>query len=244
MGFLDKLQKKCTKCKTIKGIDKFYADKTRKDHLACWCKSCSLNKSRDWCKKNPERLRENTNRWKKANPEKFIESIRKWQKANPECGRKSNKRWTKANYEKKRGINIRYIKNNSERIRERNRKRHAKNRATPRGQLNHNVSSAIRISLCGNKQGRQWEPLVGYTLEQLKKHLEKKFKPGMSWENYGRNGWHIDHKTPVSVFNFEKPEDEDFKRCWALKNLQPLWAADNFKKNNKIDKQFQPQLIF
>jgi len=64
----------------------------------------------------------------------------------------------------------------------------------------------------------------------------------MTWDNYGK--WHIDHVIPTSVFNFEKPEDDDFKRCWSLQNLQPLWALDNIKKGNKLEKPFQPKLIF
>ena len=74
------------------------------------------------------------------------------------------------------------------------------------------------------------------------KHIEKKFVSGMSWSNYGR--WHIDHIKPISKFNFVKPEDEDFKRCWALKNLQPLWAEENLSKHNKLEKPIQPSLIF
>lgn len=64
----------------------------------------------------------------------------------------------------------------------------------------------------------------------------------MTWENHGIHGWHIDHKIPVSAFKFKKPEDEDFKLCWSLKNLQPLWAFDNISKKNKIDKSFLAQL--
>ena len=106
--------------------------------------------------------------------------------------------------------------------------------------LRASVSSSIGSSLKGNKAGRHWEDLVGYTLNDLKKHLEKLFVEGMTWENYGE--WHIDHKVPVSAFNFTKPEHIDFKKCWALKNLQPLWALDNWSKNNKLTKQFQPSL--
>ncbi|GAG78004.1 unnamed protein product, partial [marine sediment metagenome] len=53
---------------------------------------------------------------------------------------------------------------------------------------------------------------------------------------------HIDHKIPVSVFNFSKAEHMDFKKCWALKNLQPLWAIDNQTKNAKLKRPFQPSL--
>ena len=63
----------------------------------------------------------------------------------------------------------------------------------------------------------------------------------MCWDNYGK--WHIDHIIPKSVYNYTKPEHTDFKRCWALKNLQPLWASDNLSKNDKIDKPFQQALL-
>lgn len=102
------------------------------------------------------------------------------------------------------------------------------------------VSTHIRISLKDGKGGRSWERLVGYSITELMAHLEKKFKPGMNWSNQGK--WHIDHIIPVSAFNFTKSEDMDFKRCWALSNLQPLWAIENIKKNARLEKPFQPSL--
>lgn len=98
--------------------------------------------------------------------------------------------------------------------------------------LNRYISRGIRHSLNGNKQGQHWEDLVDYNLEDLKKHLEKHFKAGMTWENYG--SWHIDHKIPISAFVFDSSNDRGFKKCWALSNLQPLWAKENLKKANKI----------
>lgn len=94
-----------------------------------------------------------------------------------------------------------------------------------------NFSRQMRQCLGGNKNGRHWESLVGYTLEDLKRHLENQFKDGMSWENYGK--WHIDHIKPKSSFKFQSTENEEFKRCWSLDNLQPLWAKDNLIKSNK-----------
>jgi hypothetical protein len=54
----------------------------------------------------------------------------------------------------------------------------------------------------------------------------------MSWEN--RSEWHIDHRRPVSSFNFLSVDDPEFLECWALSNLQPLWAADNIRKGNAL----------
>jgi len=69
---------------------------------------------------------------------------------------------------------------------------------------------------------------LGYSAEDLKQHLEKNFKEGMSWENYGL--WHIDHIKPISSFD----KEEDPKIINSLKNLQPLWASENYIKSNKF----------
>ena len=106
--------------------------------------------------------------------------------------------------------------------------------------LNMSVAGGIGRSIRGNKNGKHWEDLIGYTLSDLKKHLEKQFMGSIVWENYGE--WHIDHKIPISAFNFTKPEHADFKRCWALSNLQPMWASENLSKGNKLKEAFQPSL--
>lgn len=77
---------------------------------------------------------------------------------------------------------------------------------------------------------------VNYSLQELKDHLEKQFTKGMTWENNSTYGWHIDHKKPMSYFKFESYTDEEFKQCWALENLQPLWRNDNLSKGGKNTK--------
>lgn len=99
--------------------------------------------------------------------------------------------------------------------------------------LNHDMSRNIWRSLRGNKAGAHWEDIVGYTIDQLKQHLESLFQFGMNWSNHDLCGWHIDHIKPVSLFDFKSYKDDQFKQCWALDNLQPLWAMDNLKKSNK-----------
>jgi len=96
------------------------------------------------------------------------------------------------------------------------------------------VSASIRKgiwnALKAKKAGGSWEVLVGYTVEDLTQHLENQFEAWMTWENYGE--WHIDHVKPVSLFKYETAEDIEFKKCWALSNLQPLGAKENRKKYN------------
>ena len=116
-------------------------------------------------------------------------------------------------------------------------------RRKEKGRFGNSMSKRIYQSLSGRKRYRKWESLVGYTLEDLKSHLEAQFTIGMDWDSYGIFGWHLDHIIPQSAFNFRNAEDLDFKRCWALNNLQPLWWYDNcVVKKDKLDKPFQPSL--
>lgn len=163
------------------------------------------------------------------------EYIYRWRKEHPNYQRE----WFAKNPDYKKY----YRRRDIDRSREIARQESARRRSTPQGKIDCAISAGIRDTLKrGEKRGTKWEKLVGYTVDELMRHLEKQFHPGMSWENYGRGGWHIDHKIPKSAFNYETPYDFDFKRCWALQNLQPLWEPDNIKKGNKITGSFQPSL--
>jgi len=169
-----------------------------------------------------------------------------WSYVCKKCRNARDRQIRNVNLEKYREKNRNWRKLNPEKVREMNRN-HEGSKPRPKKRiigrrLNEAIARAIRRALKDNKGGRYWEDLLDFTLVQLKKHLKKYFQSGMTWENYGK--WHIDHIVPISVFNFEKSEDTDFKRCWALKNLQPLWAKENISKHNNLKKPFQPSLIF
>ena len=82
---------------------------------------------------------------------------------------------------------------------------------------------------------------LGCTIEEFKKYIESKFQSGMTWENYGKGGWHLDHIIPVSSFDLSDPAQ--FRECWHYTNYQPLWAADNLSKGIKPGKTVK-QLSF
>ena len=75
--------------------------------------------------------------------------------------------------------------------------------------------------------------LLGYTPKELMAHLESQFTDGMSWDNMDE--WHVDHIRPQASFNYDSTEHPDFKKCWALNNLKPMWAFDNMSKRDKWD---------
>jgi hypothetical protein len=155
--------------------------------------------------KNKERLTEYHKEWSKENRDRLNEYHKEWREKNIDKHREK-----KRNYQK--------------------RKRHT----DPIYKLISNFRTAIYIVLKENKLDKysNYFNMVGYSAEQLKEHLEKRFKDDMSWENYGE--WHIDHIKPISSFVFESVDDKEFKECWSLNNLQPMWGVENIKKSNKL----------
>ena len=153
--------------------------------------------------------------------------------ANREVMKEYRKEYAKKNKDElkiKRDI---YRKNNREKINKRDREARKNN---PMYKLNCSISFGIRNSLKPynlSKNGQHWEDLIMNTKEEIMEHLEKLFLPGMSRKNYGKK-WHIDHIIPISFFRFTSTDDPEFKYCWSLENLQPLWEKDNLEKADKM----------
>jgi hypothetical protein len=200
----------CSLCGTNKDDSFFYKDRTKASGLRSQCIECTKKSVIGYKKENPERFKAYSNNWYYAHKEELDAQNRKRQKEHPEYGRRATSKYQK------------------------------KIMATPRGKLDQTMARGIRLALQGSKNGRTWESLVGYTVDDLMKHLERKFKPGMTWENQGK--WHLDHKIPKAAHYYERPDDIDFKRCWSLNNLQPLWARENIMKRDKVERPHQPSL--
>lgn len=145
------------------------------------------------------------------------EYIRKRRNENIEEARKNERKWQMENREGKTRAWNKWAKE--------------QRKANPTFRLNSSIRSAIWDALRFKKKGRKWEKLVGYSLEDLIKHLEKQFDNKMTWDNYGWY-WEVDHIKPKSWFSYLSYEDEEFKKCWALGNLQPLKKDINREKSN------------
>jgi len=98
--------------------------------------------------------------------------------------------------------------------------------------LKQNLRKRIWDVLKNNIKSEATMKLIGCSIDQLKQHLELKFKKGMKWLNYGKQGWEIDHIKPCSSFDLSKPEEQ--KICFHYTNLQPLWAEENSSKRDNI----------
>lgn len=218
--------KACSKCKMEKPKSEFYHAANRKSGLDSWCRGCHKEKSA------------------RVNPRKTLECYRDASsKQCPKC------REIKAFAE--------YFKSASQKDglygyckgcqREANRLSNKKNRpkilakelqrkaADPSYAMRLRILGLVRKSLdrralaapVRSVTGSFWDS-VGYTSAQLAAHIEKQFLPGMTWDN--RREWHVDHILPIRSFTYDSFQCPDFKACWALANLRPIWALDNLKK--------------
>lgn len=109
---------------------------------------------------------------------------------------------------------------------------YARRRARPYEKLATTIRTRIRGLLKLGYKSANTERLLGCTVKELQVHIETQFLPGMTWENYGFYGWHVDHIIPLASFDLLKESEQ--KKAFHFTNLQPLWAKDNLKKHSKM----------
>ena len=141
--------------------------------------------------------------------------------------REDHKRYREANREKRRAYDEQWRKAHRDYWRGYQNKRLQTDVSYRlRNYFSREVRRAIR------KGGGSVFKLLGYSMDELRQHLQSLFQPGMTWENYGTE-WHIDHVIPPSWFEFESYDDPEFRLCWSLQNLQPMWKDKNLEKSNR-----------
>jgi hypothetical protein len=197
----------CVKCNKDRG----YLRKTRYN-LKPMCVKCATNKI-----EHKEILK--AKHWSKTGSYKPIKQLSDEEHAQ----RAHEKKEYMRNYYKK------YYQDNKDKI-------IFKRRQFEKQNVNHRLSKRLRTrlrnALCGKYKSGSAVRDLGCSIEELKIYLESKFQPGMSWDNYGKDGWHIDHIKPLSKFNLSNPEE--FKKACHYTNLQPLWWHENILKSNKF----------
>ena len=166
------------------------------------------------------------------------EYAKKYRKGHKEERKKNWDRWYSEHKEERKEYKKKYRSEHSD-TEYQKQYYHKKYKHSLKYQINRNVRRAIDLSLKGNKNGQHWEDLVGYTLSDLIKRLQKTMPEGYVWNDYLNGKLHIDHIIPKSVFNYSLPKHIGFKKCWALSNLRLLPARENQIKGNRLDKSFQ-----
>ncbi len=236
-------EKQCSMCGQIKQSREFYKNSLGRGGLSSRCRPCSKARSKEWveqnkarhlatCKAYREANREavirNAQAWAEENRSRSREIKAAWKKRNPEAVRRHARESASRNPEKQTERKKAYRAARPEVLREYQRRRRAENHLQ---RVTDAMGNAMRAALLRGKGGKSWRQIAGYGADELREHLECLFLPGMTWQNYGR--WHIDHRRPVSSFDFSKNPLAVARDCWALHNLQPMWALDNLKKGAK-----------
>lgn len=238
------ISKACTICSQEKLITEFVLEGTRYRNQCRVCRAAQKRTLRGkespeqkakrsaYCKQYQESNKEAVTAYRKAYYVENFDDIKakqkayyeqhadklkvrssKWRLDNPEIKAQRNKEWADANKDKMLG----YFKASK-----------AKRRQNPRHRVHSSIGGQMRNALAARKAGRKWETIVGYSVDDLVKHLEKQFTKGITWSNYG-TAWHIDHI--VAQVEFELDDGDDAVRaCWALSNLRPLATFANLSK--------------
>lgn len=136
-----------------------------------------------------------------------------------------------------KGQNDRYRARHKEKIKLRKQKYYQKNKETinkkavlkRQTDIQFKLAHYLRVRLSRSVKSGSAIRDLGCSISELKSHLEAQFQEGMTWENYGITGWHIDHIKPLCNFNLENREE--FLKACHYSNLQPLWATENLSKN-------------
>ena len=208
---MEDLIKKCSGCQTPKDFSEFNKCKRGKFGLHNHCKLCQKNTKRNWYIKNREKELAKSKISSKSEKAKQYRKIQ-WKKYKHILGPLANKRRrteeakVKARLQRKRWLSI------------------------PQNKIAQTLRGRIRVALKGIAKLKSSEELTGCSFEQLKIHIEKQFKDGMTWNNYGK--WHIDHIKPCVSFDLTKQEEQE--KCFHYTNLQPLWADENLSKGIKL----------
>ena len=184
--------------------------------------------------KNRKRLLESKKKYRDKNKKILSERYKKWSIKNRKHISDYMKKWRYKNREilpqKKREY---YFKNKNKiivKVVEYSRK---KLKTDPFFRLIENYRKRTRSALKGIDKSEPTLKLLGIPNNDFfRNFIEEQFQEGMTWKNYGHNGWHIDHVKPCTSFDLSDPEQQ--KKCFHYTNLQPLWAHDNMSKGNKI----------
>ena len=202
-------KKICSKCKEDKELCEFNKKSVSKNGMQYYKSRCKK------CQSEDEKIKRD------SNPEQY----KIWY----DKTRVDRNKWRSEYYQSNKEIILERNKRYSK-ILQKNRKR--KYHEDNLYKLRHILSCRMRdlLKLKSFNKTKLFNKVIGCPPIFLKEHLEKQFTDGMSWENHGLYGWHVDHIIPLSS---AKTEEEIYELCHYT-NLQPLWAEDNLKKGVKI----------
>ncbi len=211
---ITRLPKTAKAAKEIGSIHYFTGKKCKQGHLTrrytntCNCCECHkiYNDSYKITPKGRESRRNNQKKYR--NPPEFKAKLR----LKREAIRKYHREYSKK----------------PEQVKKVNEYRRKKRKSDCLWKLRVALRTRMNNAIKGNFKKGSAIDLLGCNIQDFKKWIESQFQPGMSWNNWSRDGWHIDHKRPLK--SFDLTDRGQLSAACHYTNLQPLWALDNLKK--------------
>ena len=177
--------------------------------------------------KNKEQIQKQQKEYRLKTKEHIKEVSKEYYSKNKEERSKQFKKYYSENIEKRKE----YFKEYNSKLENRERRRnHVNNRYNT--DINFRISQICRArilqALKSLNKSASTIKLIGCTPDELRRHIESKFEPWMTWENQGRGGWDIEHIKACANFNLGDPEQQC--ACFNWSNLQPMEHIANIKK--------------
>ncbi len=212
----DHQAKSCTKCKEMKPLSDFTKNKRYKSGLHPQCKECTYNLRKEQVSSKPEQYKESRKKHYHKNIDKMREEKRKYvAKTKPQ----------------KIAYDIEYRELNKEKIASYKKEWSFKMKDDPIYKIRKNLRRRVHHALMGNNKSAKTFELIGCSPDDFKSYIEGLWLEGMSWDNYGPSGWHIDHIKECYTFDLSDPTQQ--RECFHFSNQRPLWAKDNLSRRRK-----------
>lgn len=213
--------KRCNMCENVLAVEQFSVDRYKRDGRRTRCKPCESK-----IRKNRYLL--NKEQYLSKHKERLATYRAEYRRKNKAALSTKYAEYRRANLEQELARHAKYRRENKDKIREAT--RHA--RTNPNRRIKDALRLRVYLALKNVSKSAKTLALLGCTIDELRRHLETKFTPGMTWENYGVRGWHIDHIRPCASFDLTQPDEQ--RKCFNFANLQPLWAHDNMSKGARL----------
>jgi hypothetical protein len=253
----------CTKCKVEKELSEYYKQKTGKYGFTSKCIKCHKkynkenkekisNQTKQYREQNKEKISNQRKIYREQNKEKIkyrnkqknkiyrinnreklLERSKKYRQENKDKILNYQKKYRQENKDKILQSNQTYYKNNKEKIREKLRIYEKERKKTDqlfkfKHNIRINISNSFKRGTNQFSKKAKTETILGCTIEEFIVYIQNKLTEGMTIDNHGE--WHLDHIIPLASADTE----EDVIKLCHYTNYQPLWAADNIRKSNKI----------
>jgi hypothetical protein len=217
--------KDCSKCGLSKDVCEFGKDNSRKDSLTPYCNECR----KDIRKNNTKKISEYNKNYIKDNQNKILSQKKIYRDNNKELISKNKNIFYLENRESLLEKQKEYYNNNKEKI---NNNVRIKRKTNIMFKLIESYRSRTNTfaKLKSIPKNKTTIDMIGLTSNEFKLYIESLFIKGMSWDNHSRDGWHIDHKIPLSSAKCE----EDLYKLSHYTNLRPLWCEENLRKGKKL----------